>query len=141
MRRASWILLTVVSFLVLLGALASVGVAYFAEPSADLYVPGISLEELAADHPELEASLRGRRATAAAFAVGFAVMMLAVVLIPYRRGEVWAWWALLLSLLLLAIIVLLRLILLDSGRGVSSALATAVGVVALLLDVRRLKKG
>src|SRR5215510_6810942 len=92
MKTASWILLAVVGLLTLLGSVVSLAIAYGTE--RDQIGPA-SLTELAAGRPDIATAVRARRATAAAYGAGFATLFLAIVLGPYRRGEVWAWWALL----------------------------------------------
>jgi hypothetical protein len=140
MKTFSWILLTLVAALLLLGGFASAYTSYFIDASRDLIVGETSLEEVAAGDAAVETALRGRRATAAAFSMGFAVLMLFVVLGPYRRGEKWAWWALLASVAVLSGAILLRTLVLvnplGAGTGGGILLAT---VIALLLDLKRLR--
>ena len=62
------------------------------------------------------------------------------MLAPYRRGDVWAWWALLGGTLTVLAITLLRIPFLETTLGVSGAATQfALTMVGLLLDVRRLK--
>ena len=112
MKKASWILLT---------------------------VAGAALR--IADGREAVASgLRGVRGTSAAFAAAYGVLYLAIVLVPYRRGEVWTWWALFAGSLTVLAITLLRLPFLDTTLGVSGAASQfGLTMAGLLLDVRRLK--
>ena len=91
MKTTSWVILVIVGALMLLGSLASLGRAYI---SAEDQIGTASLTELSAGRPELAAAMRARRATAAAYAAGFATLFLAITLGPYRRGAVWAGWAL-----------------------------------------------
>ena len=138
LRMLSWILLALVGGLTLLGALASVSVAYFQE---DDPMGGVMpLSELAADHAEVATMLRARRGTSAAFGAGYGLLFLVIVLIPYRRGELWAWWSLLLATLVTSGIILLRKPILGTNLGLGAAtIPIAVVVIALLLDVSRLK--
>jgi hypothetical protein len=137
MRKASWILLTVLGTLTLLISFASTSLAY----RGDYQIGGANLADVAANRPQIESALRGIRATSAAYAAAYAALFLAVVLGPYRRGERWAWWALLAALALLAAIVVLRVPLLGTRLGIGAALIQGgVGVLALLLDVRRLSQ-
>src|SRR5687767_3666231 len=107
MRTASWVVLAVVGALFLFGGLASTYVAYTG--AEDPLLPGgPTVSAVDAVHPGLATALRGRRATAAAFAVALAVLWLYVVLVPYRRGEVSSWWALLAASLALGIVIMLR---------------------------------
>lgn len=142
MKTASWVLLAVGTVLVLLGSLASVGVAYFAAPTVDQIVPGTSVQKLGADagNPELTTALRARRGTAAAYAVGYGVLLLFIVLVPYRRGDVWAWWAVLAGALTVFLLYALRIPTLGTKQGVGVPAAVQLGVMALglLLDAKRL---
>jgi hypothetical protein len=85
-------------------------------------------------------ALRGIRGTSAAYAAAFGVLFLAVVLGPYRRGDAWAWKALLVAGLTQFVLVLLRIPLLGTRLGVSAAVTqVSLLVVGLLLGVGRLK--
>ena len=85
-------------------------------------------------------SLRGIRGTSAAYGAAYGVLFLAIVLGPYRRGDVWAWKALLVAGLTQFVLVLLRIPILDTQLGVAPAANQVVLlVVGLLLDVGRLK--
>jgi hypothetical protein len=139
MRTVSWILLAVVGALVLLGGLASAYVAYGG--GEDSLLPGgAGVEALDGVHPGLGVALRGRRATAAAFAIAYAVLFLFVVLVPYRGGEVWSWWAVLSASVALGLVIMARVPVLGTRAGAGTGLAQlVVVVVALLLDVRRLR--
>ena len=83
MKTASWVLLAVAGALTMLGSLASVGIAYGTD--RDQIGPA-SLSELSAGRPEVATAVRARRATAAAYGVGFATLFLLITLGPYRRG-------------------------------------------------------
>lgn len=135
MRTMSWVLLLVLGVLTLIASFGSAHLAY----RGDYRVGPTPIVELAAGRPEVLLALRGIRGTAAAYAAGFAVLFLAIVLGPYRCGEKWAWWALFAGLLVVTVLVVLRVPLLGLRLGVGTALIQAgVGLVALLLDVRRL---
>ena len=142
MKTASWVILAVGTVLVLLGSLASVGVAYFAAPTVDQTVPGTSVQKLGTDagNPELTTALRARRGTAAAYAVAYGVLLLFIVLVPYRRGDVWAWWAVLAGALTVFLLYALRVPTLGTKQGVGIPAALQLGVMAvgLLLDASRL---
>ena len=139
MKTASWILLALVGTLTLLGSLASLTVAYRGGPD-QLLPDGPTVDEVAAGRPEVATALRARRATAAAYAATYATLLLAVVLGPYRRGDTWAWWALLSASVVLAVLVALRAPMLGTQAGLPVGLVQlAVVVVALLLDVKRLR--
>lgn len=126
MKTASWIILVVVGGLMLLGSLGSLAIAY--GTGQDEIGPA-SLTELAAGRPDVATAVRGRRATAAAYAAGFATLFLVITLVPYRRGEVWAWWALLAGTLVVSALTLLRVFFLGIRLG-SSATAPALVLLA-----------
>ena len=139
MRTASWVLLAVVAVLMLLGGIASTYTAY-ADVEDNLLPGGPTVQDLAATNPSLATALRGRRATAAAFALAYGVLLLFTVVVPYRRGEVWAWWGILAASLALALVIMARVPLLDTRLGAGTGLVQlGVVVLALLLDVRRLR--
>ena len=136
MKTASWIILVVAGALTLLGGLASVGRAYI---SAQDQIGPASLAELSVGRPEVATAVRARRATAAAYAAGFATLFLAITLGPYRRGDVWAWWALLAGTLVVTVLILLRVPLLDVRQGAAAALIQLVVVgLGLALGAGRL---
>jgi len=141
MKTISWILLTVVGLLLVLGGFASMTIAYFAPASSDVILGSTSLDDLEVSD-EVATALRARRGTAAAYAMGFASFMLWLVLGPYRKGQVWSWWAILCSAIVLAVPLMLRVPALGHRQGAMvGLLVLIVVVVGLLLDVRRLSAG
>jgi hypothetical protein len=139
MKTASWVLLAVAGVLMLLGSFASLYIAY-TRGATDRLGPSITLDDVAAGRPEVATAIRARRGTAAAFAAAYAVLFLAVVLGPYRRGDAWSWWALLAAALTLGIFIMARVPALGTRAGAGTGLIQLVVViVALLLDVRRLR--
>ncbi|MFQ5739928.1 MAG: hypothetical protein ACE5JX_13040 [Acidobacteriota bacterium] len=141
MRTISWILLVVAGLLIVLGSSASAGLAYFGSPSNDIITGSSSLADLSLGD-DVATALRARRGTAASFGLGFATFFLFVVLGPYRKGAVWAWWAILCSTALLAAAIVLRVPTLGTSQGVATGvILLLVVIVALLLDVRRLRGG
>jgi hypothetical protein len=145
MKTASWILLTVAGVLTLLGSLVSLGVAY---GSAEDRLGPVTLTELASTRPEVATAVRARRATAAAYGAGFATLFLAITLGPYRRGDIWAWWALLGGMLIVSGLILLRVPFLGirlgtptagAGTALSSLIQLAVVGLGLALGARRLR--
>jgi len=138
MKKASWIVLTVTGVAVIVLSLVSAGHAYV--KSDDYRIGGTRLSEVAAGRESVASGLRGIRGTSAAFAAAYGVFFLILVLVPYRRGEVWAWWALLAGSATVLAIALLRIPALDTTRGLGAAGNPFIlTVVGLLLDVRRLK--
>lgn len=141
LRVVSWVLLALVGALTLLGSLASVYNAY-TQGRDEFGRGGPTLAEVGAWRPELVTAIRARRATASAYAAAFAVLFLFVTLGPYRRGETWAWWALLLASLVLAALVAARIPFLGTRLGAgTAALQLGLTLLALLLDAGRLRGG
>jgi hypothetical protein len=139
LRTASWVLLTIVGALVLIGSIASTWLGY----GGDYPIGGMPVAEVAEGREGILTALRGIRGTSAAFGAAFAVFFLSTALGPYRRGEKRAWWTILLATLVLAVIILLRTPILGIplGQG-GTGLAFSLGgltLVGLLLDVGRLR--
>ena len=135
LRTVSWALLALVGVGVFLIALTSANLAY----RGDYPVGGVSIGEVAAGRDAVLEGLRGSRGTAAAWGAAWAALFLAVVIGPYRRGDVATWWGILASVLVLGAVVGARVMFLESQAGTGTALVILVVVlVALLLDVKRL---
>ena len=141
MKTASWVLLAVVGALMLLGSFASLYTAYSAGGATrDALGTGATVQDVEAWRPDVATAIRARRGTAAAFAAAYAVLFLSVVLGPYRRGDAWSWWTLLAAALTLGILAAARVPALGTHAGAGTGLVQlAVVIVALLLDVRRLR--
>ena len=94
---AGWIILLVVVAAIALLSLQSLRIAYTG--NQDTLITGFTLDQIR-EHGGEDAvkAFKGRRATAATWALAYAMLALPVLLGPYRRGERWAWWALLVSL-------------------------------------------
>lgn len=125
MKTASWIILVLVGAATLLLSLNSLRIAY---GSAQDRIGPASLTELSVGRPEVATAVRARRATAAAYAAGFATLFLAIALGPYRRGDVWAWWALAAGMTVVSGLILLRVPFLGIELGTSGA-GTARGSI------------
>ena len=83
-------------------------------------------------------AIRGRRATAATWALGYAILFAWVVIGPYRRRERWAWWVLLVSLIIPQVISVARLLFIGTTVGtLPSALLLAFGLLGLLAGAPR----
>src|SRR5215212_11568384 len=101
---ASWVILLIVIGAIAIFSLLSTWRAYTRTP--DTLTGGFTTEQIRQYGDQIRErggedavkAFNGRRATAATWALGYALLGLAVVLVPYRRGERWAWWALLISL-------------------------------------------
>ena len=139
MKTASWIVLVVAGGATLALGLLSLSRAYGSY--RDRLGPA-TVSELAQGRPEVESAVRGRRSTAAAFAAGFSTLFLAIALGPYRRGDVWAWWAIAAGTLVVSVGILLRVPLLGArlGADVGGLLLGIVGV-GLALGAGRLRGG
>ena len=70
-----------------------------------------------------------------AYGAGFATLFLLISVGPYRRGDAWAWWALLVGMLAVSVLSLLRVPLLDTGLSGSVGGGTARGSLTQLLLV------
>jgi hypothetical protein len=135
LRTVSWVLLALVGVMVLLVSMISANLAY----RGDYPVGGVSIGEIASGRDAVLEGLRGVRGTAAAWAAAWAALFLAVVIGPYRRGDVATGWGLRASVLVLGAVVVARVMFLRSQAGTGTALVILVVVlVALLLDVKRL---
>jgi len=139
MKKASWILLTVLGVAITFFSLVS---AFHAYRTSDDYAIGSSrVSKVAGGDAVIATALRGIRGTSAAYGAAFGVLFLTIVLGPYRRGDVWAWKALLVAGLVQLLLVLLRIPMLDTQLGVAPAVTQVIPlVVGLLLDVGRLKR-
>ena len=139
LRTVSWVMLAVVGALILAGGVVSAFIAYRGS-GTDYQIGRASLDEVAAGRPEVATALRGVRGTAAGYAAAYAVLLLAVVAGPYRRGDVTSWWAILASALVLFVVTVARQPLLGTTLGIGTpAIALGVVVLALILDGGRLK--
>jgi hypothetical protein len=135
MRTASWVLLTFVSAATLLISLLSANLGY----RGGYQIAGLEVTDVAGGRPEVLTGLRGVRGTSAAYGAAYAVLFLSIVLGPYRRGDVWAWWTLFAAILTLLGVVLLRLPFLGTTLGVgATAIPVGLAFLGLLLDAKRL---
>src|SRR5258706_13820312 len=138
MKKASWILLTVLGVAITVLSLVSAVHAYRTDD--DYPIRGSRVSKVSAGDAGLATALRGIRGTSAAFGAAYGVLFLAVVLGPYRRGDAWAWKALLIAGLTQCVLVLLRIPILGTQLGVSAATTqVALLAVGLVLDGGRLK--
>ena len=128
----SWVILLVVSVAIVLLSAQSLWVAY--SGGGDALIPGYTLTQIG-EHAGEDAikAFRGRRATAASWAFGYGLLALVVTLVPYRRGEKWAWWALLLSIGLSQLFSMFRVIAVGSSVGAGTAAALFAFVLLGLL--------
>jgi len=132
MKNASWIILTLAGGLTLLGSLVSLGIAY---GSVQDQIGPATLAELSVGRPAVAIAVRARRATAAAYGAGFATLFLAITLGPYRRGDVWSWWALFAGILVVSGLILLRVPLLGIQLGTAAAVTGAGTALAIIIQL------
>jgi len=140
---ASWIILLVMVTAVTLLSLQSLRVAYTS--NQDSLIPGFTLEQLRATGDQIREhggedavkAFKGRRATAATWALAYGLLALIVVIGPYRRGERWAWWALLISLGLSQLLSLARAIMLGTTTGAAGIILAFV-LLGLLAGTPRI---
>jgi hypothetical protein len=136
-KKASWIILTVMGAAIVLISMIS---AYHSYSTSNYGIGDLSVSKVAGGDAELETALRGIRGTSASYAIAYGVLFLAVVLGPYRRGEVWAWKALFATVLIQSAFVFLRVPFLGTWLGTQAAITSNVPIlIALLLDAGRLK--
>jgi len=135
---ASWVILLIVSGAIVLFSVLSLWVAYTGKPDGLTREYSLTqIQEQGGD--QAVKAFRGRRATAATFALGYALLALAVTWVPYRRGEKWAWWALLVSLGLSQFLSLVRAVMLVTADGLSTpAILLAFSLLALLAGAPRM---
>ena len=133
MKTSSWVILVVAGVLTLLGSLFSLGIAYVS--LVEDRIGPASLAELSVGRPEVATAVRARRATAAAYGAGYATLFLAISLGPYRRGDVWAWWALLAGTLVVSVLILLRVPFLGINLGAPTAVTGAGTALTTLVQL------
>ena len=138
---ASWVILLILSAFIAAGAAGSLSTAYFG--SNDQLSPGVTLEQIRAaggEHgEEAVKAFRGRRATAATWALGAGLLAIFVVVIPYRRGQRWAWWALLASIGISQFLSLARAVTLGTTAGTAPpAIVLSILLIGLLAGVPRM---
>jgi hypothetical protein len=136
----SWVILLVVSSAIVILSLQSLRIAYTGK--SDRLTPEYSLAQIEEQGGnEAVKAFRGRRATAATFALGYGLLALIVTWIPYRRGERWAWWALLGSLGISQLLSLARAVMLVTTVGVSTpATLLAFTLLGLMAGAPRMFK-
>lgn len=134
--NVGWVLLLLLATALTLLSINSTYLPLTARP--DGVTSSVTIDDIGAKtSPEVATALRGRRVTAATWALAYAIMLWAVLLVPYRRGERWAWWAILLSLVVSQLLSLARIPLLDTQQGAAaSAMLIGIAIVGLLLGAR-----
>jgi hypothetical protein len=135
---ASWVILLVVSAAIVLLSAQSLRIAYTGKP--DSLTREYTLTQIGEQGGDQAVkAFRGRRATAATWALAFGLLAMAVTWVPYRRGERWAWWALLISLGLSQFLSIVRAVALATTGGVGApGILLAFVLLALLAGVPRM---
>jgi hypothetical protein len=132
----SVILLALIAVVIIFGSIQSAAAALSSSADRIGSISFDQLREMGAD--DAVRAIRGRRVTAATWALGYALLFAWVVLGPYRRRERWAWWALLLSMVIPQIISLARLPFIGTTAGtLPSAMLLAFGLLGLLAGAPR----
>ena len=128
--------LAVIAAFIIFGSVQSAAVAFTNQGD---HVGNINFDQLrgmGAD--EAVKAIRGRRLTAATWALAYAVLFAWVVLGPYRRTEKWAWWILMASLIIPQVISIARLLFIGTTAGtLPSALLLGFGLLGLMAGVPR----
>jgi hypothetical protein len=135
---ASWVILLIISSAIVLLSAQSLWIAYTGKP--DSLTREYTLNQIGEQGGDAAVkAFRGRRATAATWALAFGLLSLAVTLGPYRRGERWAWWALLISFGVSQLLSLIRAIALATTVGAgTSGILLALVLLALMAGVPRM---
>lgn len=133
----SWVILLVVSGMLLLASAQSLWIAYTG--GQDGLTREYTLTHIGEQGGDQAVkAFRGRRATAATWAIGYGLLAIAVIWAPYRRGEKWAWWALFVSLGLSQFLSLGRAIMLGTTVGTATpAVLLAFVLLGLLAGAPR----
>src|SRR4028119_1150081 len=128
-----WVLLLLLAAALTLLSINSTYIPFVSRP--DGVTSTVTIDDIGAKtSPEVATALRGRRVTAATWALAYALMLWGVLLVPYKRGERWAWWAILLSIVISQLLSLARIPMLDTQQGAAaSAILIGIALVGLFL--------
>jgi len=141
---ASWVILLIVIGAITLLSLQSLRIAY--TNSRDTLTTGFTTEQIREYGNQIREqggedavkAFKGRRATAATWALGYGLLGIMVVVVPYRRGERWAWWALLVSLGVSQLLSIARAIMLGTTVGLEApSTILAIALIGLLAGAPR----
>jgi hypothetical protein len=137
---SSWVILLVVSGAIVIFSAQSLWIAYTG--AQDTLTGNYTLSQIGEQGGEQAVkAFRGRRATAATWALGYGILAIAVIWKPYRRSEKWAWWAIFLSLGLSQFLSLARAITLQTSAGTATpAILLAFVLLGLLAGAPRMFK-
>ncbi len=142
-ERYAWVILLVVAVIFALFGFGDIILATAADLAIVQGITGLTPEELGAISPEaLKLANYQTRASGAIFLI-FGLLAAAVVWTGFRRGDRWAWYALLTLPLLNVLIFVIVYMSVDFSAGVlpppllSAPVFLAITVVGLLLPIRR----
>lgn len=128
----SWVVLLLLATAVTAISLLSASRALRRAP--DALTPSFTVEQLETTNHDAAEAIHGRRLTAAAFAVGCGLFLAFLVLGPYRRGERWAWWAMLVPIGAVSLLLMARTPVMGmrqgAGAGVILLVVLLVGLLA-----------
>jgi hypothetical protein len=117
---ASWVILLVLSAFIALGSVGSLIQGYSkSDETLTREYSTVQMKEQGGD--EAFKAFKARRVTAATWALAYALLAIVVTLIPYRRGEQWAWWALFVAIGLSQILSMARAITVGTTSGAGTA--------------------
>ena len=117
---ASWVILLVVSVLIALAAAGSL-VQGYSKTDENLAGDYSTVQMKEQGGEEAFKAFKARRVTAATWALAYALLAIMVTLVPYRRGEQWAWWALLVAIGVSQILSMARAITVVTTSGAGTA--------------------
>ena len=131
-------LLLVASAAILFLSIVSAARAYRGTP--DNLTPSFTMERMKETGGEQAVNaFRGRRLTAATWALAFSALSLFVVVFPYRRAERWAWWALLCSVGLSQLLSAARALVIGAPGGAGpSGIILALFLLGLMAGAPRI---
>ena len=130
----AWVILLLMGLLMILGAAASMYVGF---SGGDEVIAGMPSHALAQTNPELPLALRGRRITAACYALTCGVLISWIAVTAFRGRQKWAWYALLCSVGLGSVLSTLRAPLMDYKPGMQvSGITLIVLLIALAISYR-----
>jgi len=131
-----WVLLLLLATALTLLSINSTYLPLVSRP--DGVTSSVTIDDIGAKtSPEVATALRGRRVTAATWALAYGLMLWGVLLVPYKRGERWAWWTILLSIVVSQLLSLARIPMLNTQQGAAaSAILIGMALVGLLLGAR-----
>ncbi len=133
----AWVLLLIMGLLMILGGTESMIVAF---RGANETIAGTTSQALSAINPDLPGALHGRRLTAATYALSCGLFVVWITMVPFRRREKWAWYALLCSVGLGSTLSALRAPLMGIRTGVEvPAVTLIVLLIALVISYRDFK--